>query len=88
MSVFEERGKPEYPEKNLSVQIKGPTSPQVATSPAWGCIFNRASNRVTRMGSQIVQILGERKVWLLGFKNGRIRSKKKVVTERILALLI
>ena len=40
------------------------------------------------MGSQIVGILGLRKFWLVGFKNGKIRGKKKVVTETTLALLI
>ena len=41
-----------------------------------GCIFNRVPNRVTRMGSQFVRILGVRKFWLVGFKNGKICSKK------------
>ena len=34
MLVFEERGKPEYPEKNLSEQIKGENQQQ--TQPTYG----------------------------------------------------
>ena len=40
------------------------------------------------MRSQIVGILGVRKFWLGGFKNGKISGKKNVVTERTVALLI
>ena len=40
------------------------------------------------MGSQIARILGVRKFWLVGFKNGKIHTKKKVVTERTVALSI
>ena len=52
------------------------------------CIFKRVPDRVTRMRSQTVGILGVRKFWLVGFKNGKIPGKKKVVTERNVALLI
>ena len=40
------------------------------------------SSRVTRMGSQIVGILGVRKFWLVGFKNGKIRGKKKKLLQK------
>ena len=30
----------------------------------WHCIFNKVRNRVTRMGLQIVRVLGVRKFWL------------------------
>ena len=40
------------------------------------------------MGSQIVGILGVRKFWLVGFKNGKVRGKKKVAIERTVGLLI
>ena len=35
----------------------------------------------------IVGILGVRKFWLVGFKSGKIRGKKKVVTQSSVALL-
>ena len=40
------------------------------------------------MRSQIVGILGAKKFWLVGFKNGKIRGKKIAVTEGTVALLI
>ena len=39
MLVFEERGKPEYPEKNVSEQINNPpmtSSPGIEHGPHWG----------------------------------------------------
>ena len=35
------------------------------------------------MGSQIVGILGERKFWLVGLKNGKICCNKKVVQKEL-----
>jgi len=32
---FEERGKPEYPEKNLSEQGRKPTNPHMASTPGF-----------------------------------------------------
>ena len=40
-------------------------------------------NGVTRIGSQIVGILGVRKFWLVGFKNGKICGKKKLLNEEL-----
>lgn len=34
------------------------------------------------MASQIVGILGVRKFWLVGFKNGKIGGKKKLLQDR------
>ena len=42
-----------------------------------GLHFQQSSRQRTRMGSQIDGILGIRKFWLVGFKNGKIRGKKK-----------
>ena len=42
--VFEERGKPEYPEKNLSEQIREPTN----STHIWRCIWESNQGSVSR----------------------------------------
>ena len=43
-------------------------------------------DRVTRMGSQIVGILGVRKFWLVRFKNGKTRGKKSCYRKNCSAI--